>query len=174
MQFNQITIIGVGLIGGSVGLAARARRVAGRVVGIDRDERTLARAVELGAIDEPTSDLATGVKSADLVVVCTPVNTIAEAILKAAPSVRRGSIFTDAGSTKQNIVAEIGARLPEGLHYVPAHPLAGSEKNGIEHARADLFENRLTILTPTPKSDANAVSNELWHSGRRSVRGLCE
>ena len=146
MLFEQITVVGVGLIGGSVGLAAKARGVARRVVGVGRDAATLSRAVELGAIDAFTTDLAEGVRDADLVVVCTPVDTIADVILKAAPHVRAGAIFTDGGSTKGSIVAAVADRLPRGVEYVPAHPLAGAEKNGVEHARADLYENRVTIV----------------------------
>jgi cyclohexadieny/prephenate dehydrogenase len=149
MQFEQITVVGVGLIGGSVGLAVRARNLAARVVGVDRDIRTLNRAVELGVLDSFTLDLAEGVKHAELVVVCTPVDRIAEAILAAAPHVRPGTIFTDAGSTKYNVVQGVGHRLPAGVHFVPGHPLAGSEKTGVQHARADLFENRVTVLTGT-------------------------
>jgi prephenate dehydrogenase len=157
MQFEQITVVGVGLIGGSVGLAARARKLAGRVVGVGRDARTLARAVELGAIDSFTTDLADGVRGADLVVVCTPVDTIADVILRAAPHARAGTVFTDGGSTKRDIVAAVEGRLPRGVEYVPAHPLAGAEKNGAEHARADLYENRVTILTPTALTDPAAT-----------------
>jgi cyclohexadieny/prephenate dehydrogenase len=157
MRFEQITIIGVGLIGGSVGLAAKSRGAAGRVVGIGRDARTLARAVELGAIDSFTIDLADAVRSADLVVVCTPVDRIADMILCAAPHCRPGTIFTDAGSTKGNIVAAVTGKLPRGVTYVPAHPLAGAEKNGVEHARADLFEKRVTIVTPG-EADSESVA----------------
>jgi prephenate dehydrogenase len=148
MRFEQVTIVGVGLIGGSVGLAARARGVASRVVGIGRDTKNLSRALELGAIDVVAADPEAGVESADLVVVCTPVDRIADFIVRAAPHCRPGSIFTDAGSTKGNIVAAVAGALPEGVSYVPAHPLAGAEKNGVEHARTDLFEDRVTILTP--------------------------
>lgn len=146
MLFDQITIVGVGLIGGSVGLAAKARAVAGRVVGVDRDPATVARAVELGAIDSGTTDLAEGVAGSRLVVVCTPVDRIAGAILEAAPHARPGTHFTDAGSTKHNIVSAVQGKLPPGVEYVAAHPLAGSEKAGAEHGRADLFVNRVTVL----------------------------
>src|SRR5437868_1116306 len=105
MQFEQITIVGVGLIGGSVGLAAKARGVAGRVVGVDRDPATVASAVALGALDAGTTDLAAGVAGAGLVVVCTPVDRIADIIVAAAPHARPGTLFTDAGSTKAAIVA---------------------------------------------------------------------
>ncbi len=149
-MFDQITIVGVGLIGGSVGLAAKSRGLAGRVVGVGRDRAKLAKAAELGAVDDVTTDIEEGVAEADLIIVCTPVDRIASDILAAAPHCRPGTVFTDGGSTKGNIIADVEGKLPPGVAYVPAHPLAGSEKNGVEHARADLFENRLTILTPIP------------------------
>src|SRR5438034_9508024 len=137
--FDQITIVGVGLIGGSVGLAAKARGVVGRVVGVGRDEATLTRAALLGAVDHVTTTLSDGVHGSGLVVVCTPVDWIAETIHTAASHCPPGTLFTDGGSTKAHIVAAVEGRLPAGIEYVPAHPLAGSEKNGVRHARADLF-----------------------------------
>ncbi|MFO0826283.1 MAG: prephenate dehydrogenase/arogenate dehydrogenase family protein, partial [Gemmataceae bacterium] len=119
MLFEQVTVVGVGLIGGSVGLAVRARKLATRVVGVGRDPKTLARAVELGAIDSFTTELAASVKAADLVVMCTPVDRIASGILDAAPHVRPGTIFTDAGSTKQNIITSLAGKLPPNVEYVP-------------------------------------------------------
>jgi prephenate dehydrogenase len=173
MMFDQITIVGVGLIGGSVGLAAKARGLAARVVGVGRDRGKLARAAELGAVDSFTTEMKDGVAAAGLVVVCTPVDRIGADILRAAPHCRPGTIFTDGGSTKGNIVAEVEGKLPPGVAYVPAHPLAGSEKNGVEHAQADLFENRLTILTPTSATDAAAADRveSFWvQLGSRVVR----
>jgi prephenate dehydrogenase len=146
MLFEQITIVGVGLIGGSVGLAAKARGVAGRVVGVDRDPAAVAKAVALGAIDAGGTDLAEGVAGSGLVVVCTPVDHIAEAIVAAAPHARPGALITDGGSTKAGLVDDVRGRLPAGIDYVPAHPLAGSEKSGAEHGRADLFQNRVTVV----------------------------
>lgn len=167
MLFDSITIVGVGLIGGSVGLAAKARGTAGHVVGVGRNPRLLARAVEFGAIDSFSIDLADGVKTAGLVVVCTPVDRIADDILSGAPHCRPGTVFTDAGSTKGNIVEGVAGLLPAGVSYVPAHPLAGAEKNGVEHARADLFDGRVTILTPDARvcDDLSARRiGEFWQS----------
>ena len=158
MLFDQITILGVGLIGGSVGLAAKARGVATRVVGFGRSVKNLERARELGCIDQFATTLADAVKAADLVVVCTPVDRIASAILDSAPHCRPGTLFTDGGSTKGNILAELGDRLPDHVAFVPAHPLAGSEKTGPEYAKARLFHDRVTILTPNPGTDARAVA----------------
>src|SRR5262245_61778281 len=170
MLFEQVTVIGVGLIGGSVGMAVRARKLAARVVGVGRDPKTLARAVELGAIDSFSTDVADGVKDADLVVVCTPVDRIAPTILDAAKHVRPGTIFTDAGSTKKNVTDAIEGALPPDVHFVAAHPLAGSEKAGVEHARADLFQKRVTVVTTKPNPDAFADVVVFWEAlGSRVV-----
>src|SRR5262245_39202672 len=107
MRFERVTIVGVGLIGGSVGLAAKARNAAKFVVGTGRDAANLAKAQQIGAIDEGTTDLADSVNGSDLIVVCTPVDRIASTILAAAPHCKPGAIFTDGGSTKRNIVDEV-------------------------------------------------------------------
>jgi prephenate dehydrogenase len=127
------------------------------VVGVGRDRTKLERAVQLGAIDTFTTDLSRGVAESGLVVVCTPVDRITATILEAANAVRPGTLFTDGGSTKGNILAELGDQLPASVSFVPAHPLAGSEKTGAEHGRADLFVNRVTVLTPTRGTGAIAI-----------------
>jgi prephenate dehydrogenase len=157
MLFDSLTIVGVGLIGGSVGLAAKARVATCQVVGVGRHPETLARAQALGVIDEWTTDVAAGVRSADIVVFCSPVDQIARQALAAAPYAKPGALFTDAGSTKANIVRDLEAKLPDHLRFVGAHPLAGSEKQGAEHARADLFDSRVCVLTPTARTDAAAL-----------------
>jgi len=171
MLFDQITIIGVGLIGGSVGLAAKTRGVARRVVGVDRDMEKLKRAENLCAIDAGTISIAEGARGADLVVVCTPVDRIAE-VLIAAFEHAGPVLYTDAGSVKGGLAAAVEWARPDGAAYVPAHPLAGAEKNGVEHSRADLFQNRITIITPD-SSDAHAVQRvaAFWEAlGSRVVR----
>ncbi|QDU20074.1 prephenate dehydrogenase [Urbifossiella limnaea] len=172
MRFEQITIVGVGLIGGSVGLAAKAKGVAARVVGVGRDRAKLDAAVTLGAIDAGTTSLAEGVAGASLVVVCTPVDRISSTIVDAAPFAPPDALFTDAGSTKRNLHAAARAALKPGQAFVPAHPLAGSEKAGCEHGRADLFESRVNILTPEPGDEAAAERvATFWRAlGSRVVR----
>jgi prephenate dehydrogenase len=157
MVFDSLTIVGVGLIGGSIGLSAKTRTNTRRVVGVGRNPDTLARARDLGAIDEFTTDLAAGVRSADAVVFCSPVDQIARQAREAAGYARPGALFTDAGSTKANIVRNLDGHLPAHIRFVGAHPLAGSEKQGAEHARADLFEGRVCVLTPTPRTDLAAL-----------------
>lgn len=156
MQFEQITIVGVGLIGGSVGIAAKARGATRRVVGVGRDEANLATARELGLIDSYTTDLATGAAASSLVVFCTPVDQIADQAHTVAAACRPGTILTDTGSTKGSIVRRLDRELPVGTRFVGSHPLAGSEKKGPLHARGDLFENRVTVVTPTVATDPTA------------------
>jgi prephenate dehydrogenase len=157
MLVQTLAIVGVGLIGGSIGLAARQRGVAGRVLGAGRNRDTLDRAQRLGCIDEPCPDLAEAAARADLVVFCTPVDRIADQVRAAAPRCRPGTLLTDAGSTKAAIVCALDGGLPDGVAFVGSHPLAGSEKRGPEHARADLLVNRLVVVTPGELSDAEAV-----------------
>jgi cyclohexadieny/prephenate dehydrogenase len=157
MSFEHVAIVGVGLIGGSVGLAAKARGAARRVTGIDRDPQAIAKALARGAIDGGARDLADGVRDAGLVVVCTPVDRIAGVILEAASDCRPGTLFTDGGSTKANIAEAVDGKLPAGIDYVPAHPLAGSEKSSADHAAADLFANRTVILTPLAGTAAASI-----------------
>jgi prephenate dehydrogenase len=157
-RIDKLTVVGVGLIGGSVALAARRRRVAARVTGVDRQPAALERALKRGLIDEAAADLACGVADAEVVVFCTPVDHIAAGVLAAAPHCRAGALLTDTGSTKAAILRELDGRLLPGVHFVGAHPLAGSEKQGPEHARANLFEGRLVVLTPPSPPDDNALS----------------
>ena len=174
MPFRQLTIVGVGLIGGSVGLGAKARGLAGRVVGVGRDERTLARAQADGAIDTFTTDVAAGVGGADLVVVCTPVDRVAADVLAAATAAPPRGVITDVGSTKGNVVRELAGKLPPaGAMFVGSHPLAGSEKRGSANATPDLFADRVVVVTPTADTDLEAVAvvELFWNRlGARVVR----
>ena len=157
MRIHTLTIVGVGLIGASIGLAARRRGVAECVVGVGRQQPSLDEARALGAIDEATLDLRAAVKHAQIAVFCTPVDHIAEQVLAATPVCAPGTLLTDAGSTKAAIVHAIDGRLPPGVHFVGSHPLAGSEKRGPQHANANLFQDRLTVLTPAEHTDPAAV-----------------
>jgi prephenate dehydrogenase len=173
MRIGTLTIVGVGLIGGSIGLAARRRQVAARVIGAGRNAETLERARRLGAIDQANLDAVDAVRRADVAVFCTPVDQIARQVLTAAPACANGTLLTDAGSTKAAIVGALDGKLPPGVAFVGSHPLAGSEKRGPEHADADLFEGRVTVVTPTPRSDPAAVDRAIafWQAlGSRVVR----
>lgn len=172
MRISTLALVGVGLIGGSVGLAARRRGVGTRVVGFDRDRAALAQALERGILDEAAPYLAAAVRRADVAVFCTPVDTVAAQVLAAAPGCRPGALLTDVGSTKAAIVRDLQGRLPAGVAFVGSHPLAGSEKRGPAFARADLFDDRLVVVTPAGPVDDGAVSRltEFWHSLGAAVR----
>lgn len=174
MLWNQLVIVGVGLLGGSVALAAKSRGIARSVVGVGRDERNLARAVAAGVIDSFSMEIESAVAVADLVVVCTPVDRIAPDVMivnRAAPA---RCLITDVGSTKGNILAALAGKLdPAGASFIPAHPIAGSEKRGSANAHADLFVDRLVVTTPTPETDgeATAAVEFFWRSlGARVLR----
>jgi prephenate dehydrogenase len=172
MKINTLTIVGVGLIGGSIGLAARRRGVAVRVLGVGRRQASLDQARSRHAIDEGFLDLAVAARRSDLIVFCSPVDCIAGQVLAAAPECRPGTLLTDAGSTKAAIVAAIEGRLPPGVAFVGGHPLAGSEKRGPNHADANLFQDRVTILTKTPATDPAALEGvaQFWRALGARVR----
>ncbi|MFY8220636.1 MAG: prephenate dehydrogenase [Pirellulales bacterium] len=152
-----VTIVGVGLIGGSVGLALRDRKLAGRVIGVGRSAKSLTEAKRLGTVTETTADLAQAVASADVVVVTTGVAAIPGMLDAVDAAVQPGTLLTDAGSTKASIVAawEKHRRTRRG-RFVGAHPIAGSHRRGPAAASADLFTGRVTVVTPgraTPAAD---------------------
>jgi prephenate dehydrogenase len=158
--YDSIAIVGVGLIGGSIGLAVRERRLAREVIGIGRRESSLNGARLIGAIDRGTTDLSAGAAVAELIIVCTPVDTIAETVLNAAGACRPNTLITDAGSTKQAVVSTIDAALASrraGSPFVGSHPLAGDHRGGAEFARPDLFDGRVVVVTPTSASRPAAV-----------------
>lgn len=148
-QFGTVAIVGVGLIGGSIGLALRSRGLAREVVGIGRHAGSIEEAVRCGAIDRGTTELRQGIASADIVVVCTPVDRVAEDVRLCAGAAGPGVLITDAGSSKRQIVDSVERQPQSAGVFVGAHPVAGSEKRGVAHARGDLFEGRPCVLTPT-------------------------
>ena len=155
-KLRTLAIVGVGLIGGSIGLAAKQRGLAGRVLGVGRQQASLDEALTVRAIDEAFLEITPAVRQADLTIFCTPVDRIAGQVLAAAPHCQAGAILTDAGSTKSAIVRAIDGQLPAGVHFVGSHPLAGSEKRGPHFADARLFEGRVTIVTRTDQTDPTA------------------
>ncbi len=170
--WNQVAIVGVGLIGGSIGLALRQRKLAKRVIGIGRRQSTLDRARELKAIHVGSTDLVAGVAKADLIIVCTPVSAIVDHVTACAAHAPADALITDAGSTKEQIVASLEQRLSNATRYVGSHPLAGSEKTGPEHAKADLLEGRVVVVTPTRRTARGAAQaiSQLWEAlGARVV-----
>ncbi len=145
---STLTIIGVGLIGGSLAAAVKARGLATRIIGVGRSTSKLAGAIERGLLDEATADLAAAARQSDLIVFCTPVDRVVAGVREAAAACRCGTLITDAGSTKAEICEALETGLPPGVEFIGSHPLAGSEKSGYEHANPQLFANRVCVLTP--------------------------
>jgi len=162
--FDRVALVGLGLIGSSLCHAMRRRGLAGHIAGTARSERTRAKAVELGLVDSIHPDPAAAVAGADLVVICTPVGTYPEVGQAIRASLKRGAILSDVGSVKQAAVRDLGPSVPEGVHLVPGHPVAGTEHSGPEAGFAELFDGRWCILTPPPGTDQTAVDRlaEFW------------
>ncbi len=154
--FERLTIIGLGLLGGSVGLAARARAVAREVVGVGRSRESREEALRRGAVDRIASG-SEAVRGASLVVLATPVGAMAEELAGIAPALARGTLVTDVGSVKGCLAEVLPGLLPPGTHYVGAHPMAGSHHRGVAHARSDLFEGAACIVTPVRETDPSAL-----------------
>ncbi len=171
--WDTVAIVGVGLIGGSIGLALQERGLARRVVGVGRRASSLRRARQCRAVTQTTTSLARGVREADLVVVCTPVADIVQRVCEAAEHCPPGAVITDVGSTKWQIVRELGRRLRRGPGFVGSHPMAGSERTGPENARADLLDGRVTVVTPARHTRADDLGRieRFWSAlGSRVVR----
>jgi prephenate dehydrogenase len=175
--WDRVAIIGVGLIGGSIGLGLRQRNLARHIIGIGRRMETLRTAENRGAITEATTDLAAGVAQAELVIIGTPVQTIVDQVKQVAEAAKSGTLVTDVGSTKQSIVEGADRALAGALglwtSFVGSHPLAGSERTGVEFARADLLEGRTVVVTPSEASKSDAVERveSLWQAlGAKVVR----
>jgi prephenate dehydrogenase len=167
VQFRKITIIGVGLLGGSIGLAARKFRVAGEIAGFVRSKKSISDCEKFGATDFATTDLLAAVSNSDLIILCTPLAQMLPITKQFLPALKRGTIVTDVGSVKAGIVRELELLVKKfGAHFVGGHPMAGAEKTGVAAARADLFQNAVCVLTPTKKSNANAVRKleQFWKS----------
>ena len=162
--FRQITIVGLGLIGGSLGMAIRRRRLAQVVVGLSRTSSTLRRAKARGAIDVGTRDARRAVRDADLVLLATPVDAIVPYARRLVRWMKPGSVLSDVGSSKGRIVRALERALPRHVAFVGAHPLAGSERRGIEAARADLFGGSVCIVTTTRRTPRRALRavTRLW------------
>ena len=155
--FGRIALIGIGLIGSSIARATRHLNLARVIVAIDRDEGVVARVRELGIADEATADPAAGVTDADLVILCVPVGVCGAVAEAMRPGLKAGCIVSDVGSVKASVVAQVQPQLPAGVHFVPAHPVAGTEHSGPDAGFATLFHNRWCILTPPEGEDEAAV-----------------
>jgi prephenate dehydrogenase len=163
-RLGTVAIVGVGLIGGSLGMTLRDRRLATRVIGVGRHRAGLALAQDVGAIDAGTTDPTAAFAEAEVAVICTPVTRIAADAIVAARHGPDHLLITDAGSTKEQIVRAVEADPRARAAFVGAHPIAGSEKRGPTHARPDLFEGRVCLLTPTPRTAADRLerARDFW------------
>ncbi|MES1989948.1 MAG: prephenate/arogenate dehydrogenase family protein [Pseudomonadota bacterium] len=156
--YKRIALIGLGLIGGSLGHAIKRGKLAETVVGYAASETTRARAKEIGFIDEVYASAADAARDADLIVLCVPVGAIAQVCAEIEPALKAGATVTDVGSVKNAVVRDGGPFIPDGVHFIPGHPIAGTEQSGPDAGFAELFDGRWCILTPVPGADRAAVA----------------
>jgi len=155
---ERVTVVGLGLLGGSIAAAARARRAASCVAGVARLRETAAAALRAGFVDEAGQDLERGVAGAQLVVLATPLGAMPELLRRAAPHLAEGCVVTDVGSVKGSLGETLPGLLPPGVHYVGAHPMAGSHRRGLDAARSDLLEGAACVVAPGPGAPTAAVA----------------
>ena len=165
VPFRKITIIGVGLLGGSIGLVVRRRKLARQTAGFVRRRASLKDCERAGAVDFATTDLPAAVWDADLIILCTPLAQMRARVREMLPALKRGAIVTDVGSVKASVVRELESLVQKsGAYFVGSHPMAGSEKTGVGAARADLFEKTVCVVTPTRKTNRAALKKveQFW------------
>lgn len=173
-MFQRVALIGLGLIGSSLAHAMRRKTLAGEITGFARSEATRDKARELGLADTIFPSAKEAVEGADLVILCSPVGTYAALAEEIAPALKPGAILTDVGSVKGAVVRDVGGHVPDGVHFIPGHPIAGTEQSGPESGFAELFINRWCILTPVPGSDPAAVERlaEFWRACGSNVETM--
>jgi prephenate dehydrogenase len=167
VRWNKITLVGVGLLGGSLGMAIKRRRLARRVEGYVRRAARVGECKKFRAVDRATLDLHSAVADADLVVLCTPLAQMKPLVKQMLPALKRDAIVTDVGSVKASVVKELEPLAAKaGAHFIGSHPMAGGEKTGVSAARADLFENAVCVVTPTKRSNKAALRKveQFWKS----------
>ncbi len=170
--FDRVALIGIGLIGSSLARVLRRDSPATTIVACARRAETLAAVRRLDLADETTDDPARAAEGADLVVIATPLSAYAEIGRRIAPALRRGAILTDVGSVKEAVIRDLQPSVPDGVHFVPGHPVAGTEHSGPEAGFAELFRGRWCILTPPPETASEAVADvtRMWEqAGMRVV-----
>jgi prephenate dehydrogenase len=174
VHFRKVTIVGVGLLGGSLGLALKKRRLVSEVAGYVRRRESVVECKKVRAVDSCTTDLREAVKDADLIVLCTPLAQMLPLIKEMRPAIKRGAIITDVGSVKATVVKQLEPLIAKAsAHFIGSHPMAGAEKTGVAAARPNLFENAVCVVTPTRKSNQAAVKKieQLWKAiGARVLR----
>jgi prephenate dehydrogenase len=174
VQWNKVTLVGVGLLGGSLGMALKERRLARFVYGFVRRPASVRECERLEAVDKATVELEEAVADADLVVLCTPIFQMRALVQRMLPWLRPGALLTDVGSVKGSVVSEIELLAAKGkANFVGSHPMAGGEKMGVAAARSDLYLDAVCIVTPTRKTNKDALrqTEELWKGvGSRVVQ----
>lgn len=161
--FKKLVLVGLGLIGSSIARAARLHGAVGEIAALDASPQVLARVRELDIVDDASGDMEGALRGADLVILCVPVGAMGAVAKEIAPFLERGAVLSDVGSVKGAIVAQVAPHVPRGVHFIPAHPLAGTEFSGPDAGFATLFHNRWCILTP-PNGENDAVEElaEFW------------
>ncbi|MBE1237564.1 prephenate/arogenate dehydrogenase family protein [Phaeovibrio sulfidiphilus] len=169
--FDRVAILGIGLIGSSLARVIRREDMARTVVAGDTGPGVAERALELGIVDEATTDLAQAVRDADLVVLCAPVGVSDQIARTIAPSLKPGAIVTDVGSVKLRVIEMVTPELPDTVHFVPGHPLAGTEKSGPDAGFAQVFQGRWCVLTPLPDTNPDALEkvSEMWRRAGMAI-----
>ena len=162
--YERVALIGLGLIAGSMAHAMRRAKCAGEIVGTARSAETRAIAAEINLCDRITETAAEAVKDADLVVLCVPIGAMASVMAEIGPALKQGATLSDVGSVKQAVIDEVRPHVPEGVHFIPAHPLAGTEHSGPRSGFATLFDNRWNIIVPLEGADQTKVDQltEFW------------
>ncbi len=170
-MFDKVTIIGLGLIGSSMARALRNSGIAQTITAADNNLEVCKKVTELDIADEVTSDIRRSVIGADIVVVAVPVGAVANVAEQIGPALKAGAVVTDVGSVKQSVIDALKPHLPDSVHLVPGHPIAGTEHSGPENGFAELFENRWCILTPLPETDIRAVEKvtALWEACKSRI-----
>ena len=164
-HWSKLAVVGVGLLGGSIGMAVKQRRLAGRVDGYVRRAASVDDCLKAGAVDNASTDLFRAIEGADLIVLATPLGQMLEITTRLLPALKRGAIVTDVGSVKGSVVAELESPVAAaGGHFIGSHPMAGAEKTGVRAARSDLFENAICVVTPTAAANKEALVKveEFW------------
>jgi cyclohexadieny/prephenate dehydrogenase len=157
-MFERVALLGLGLIGSSLSHVMRREKLAGHIAGYAKSAATRTKAKELGLADQIHETAADAARDADLVILCAPVGAYGALAQEIGPALKRGAILTDVGSVKGAVVRDVKPHLPEGVHFVPSHPIAGTEQSGPESGFASLFDNRWFIITPLPDADEAAVA----------------
>ena len=165
-MFQRVALIGIGLIGSSISHAMRRGGLAREIVGHARTEATRATALKLGLVSAAYASASEAASGADLVILCSPVGVYGDLAAEIGPRLAKGAIVTDVGSVKASVVRDIAPHIPDGVHFVPGHPIAGTEYSGPESGFATLFDNRWCVLTPPPGTDPAAIDRlrALWEA----------